>query len=194
MPEGLKINWIGGVCVCIYSFVLSLPWFIIMGGWPYTIGLVPWENYIRIMQWDDSAAAEAFNNAKMRYWGYCNGFPCSIPLPNPDAYIDEIDWISIGSNAPELEKIENKKDTNKFKRKKYDGLGVNKVDNNRKNYDGFGGNKVDNKRKIYDDGLWYNSSRHRTSRFHHDHDEKDRWWRRNIGGRNVRAYDGRYEK
>lgn len=80
------------------------------------------------MQWDDSAAAEAFNNAKMRYWGYCNGFPCSIPLPNPDAYIDEIDWISIGSNAPELEKIDNKKDTNKFKRKKYDGFGVNKVD------------------------------------------------------------------
>ncbi|KAK6914900.1 hypothetical protein RJ641_020017, partial [Dillenia turbinata] len=48
---------------------------------------------IPIMQdWNSSAAKEAFDNAKRRFWETTNGLPCSIPLPDPDLYIDKIDW------------------------------------------------------------------------------------------------------
>ncbi|XP_077241629.1 uncharacterized protein LOC143882106 [Tasmannia lanceolata] len=48
--------------------------------------------YKNIAQWNDSAGEEAFHNAKARFWAEINGFPCDISLPNPDIYIDEIDW------------------------------------------------------------------------------------------------------
>ncbi|KAM7271984.1 hypothetical protein ACFE04_031198 [Oxalis oulophora] len=50
--------------------------------------------YDNILQWNDCAAKEAFNNAKNRFWSEVNGFPCNIPPPDPDKYIDKIDWDS----------------------------------------------------------------------------------------------------
>ncbi|XP_077222513.1 uncharacterized protein LOC143856242 isoform X1 [Tasmannia lanceolata] len=50
--------------------------------------------YKNIAQWDDSSGEEAFLNAKARFWAEINGFPFDIPLPDPDIYTDEIDWIS----------------------------------------------------------------------------------------------------
>lgn len=50
--------------------------------------------YDNVVQWNDSAGEEAFNNAKNRYWAEINGLPCNISLPDPDTYIDEIDWSS----------------------------------------------------------------------------------------------------
>ncbi|OMO86112.1 hypothetical protein COLO4_21307 [Corchorus olitorius] len=50
--------------------------------------------YDNVVQWDDSAGEEAFNNAKNRFWAEINGLPCDIRLPDPDSYIDEIDWDS----------------------------------------------------------------------------------------------------
>ncbi|XP_077242549.1 uncharacterized protein LOC143883068 [Tasmannia lanceolata] len=50
--------------------------------------------YENIAHWNDSSGEEAFQNAKARFWAEINGFPCDIPLPNPDIYIDEIDWNS----------------------------------------------------------------------------------------------------
>lgn len=43
-------------------------------------------------EWNDSAAEEAFQNAKKRYWAKINSLPCDISLPDPDTYTDQIDW------------------------------------------------------------------------------------------------------
>ncbi|OVA12780.1 hypothetical protein BVC80_1375g8 [Macleaya cordata] len=68
------------------------------------VGSVPWKKlletkkvmayyYENIVKWDDTAGEVAFNNAKARFWAEMNGLPCDdIPLPDPDMYIDEIDW------------------------------------------------------------------------------------------------------
>ncbi|GKV27684.1 hypothetical protein SLEP1_g36822 [Rubroshorea leprosula] len=68
------------------------------------IGCVPWEKllelhrsmhlYNNVLKWNDSAGEEAFNNAKTRFWAETNNLPCNITLPDPDMYIDEIDWNS----------------------------------------------------------------------------------------------------
>ncbi|CAK7331124.1 unnamed protein product [Dovyalis caffra] len=49
-----------------------------------------------IMQWDDSEGKECFYNAKNRLWAlnYGRAPYCRPSLPNPDKYIDEIDWNS----------------------------------------------------------------------------------------------------
>lgn len=70
----------------------------------FSVGSVPWGKvietkkvmylYENIVQWNDSAGEEAFNNAKNKYWAEINGLPCDISLHNPDLYIDEIDWNS----------------------------------------------------------------------------------------------------
>ncbi|XP_061364503.1 uncharacterized protein LOC133307945 isoform X2 [Gastrolobium bilobum] len=75
-----------------------------------SVGSVSWENlveakkyiylYDNVMNWDDSAVKEAFDNAKKRFWAKINGLPCDISLPDPDIYIDDIDWNS--SVDPEL--------------------------------------------------------------------------------------------
>ncbi|KAH9315610.1 hypothetical protein KI387_024237 [Taxus chinensis] len=52
------------------------------------------EGFENILWWDDSAAFEAFQMAKQRYWANQNGHPYDIPLPSADLYIDEIDWNS----------------------------------------------------------------------------------------------------
>jgi hypothetical protein len=66
------------------------------------IGSIPWRKlieckrymylYDNVVNWDDSAVKEAFDNAKDRFWAEINGFPCDIPLPDPNIYIDNIDW------------------------------------------------------------------------------------------------------
>ncbi|KAL6134009.1 hypothetical protein ACLB2K_066242 [Fragaria x ananassa] len=75
-----------------------------------SVGSVPWKKlldtkrcmylYENIVQWNDSAGEEAFQNAKNRFWAKINDRPCDISLPDPDIYIDEIDWNS--SIDPEL--------------------------------------------------------------------------------------------
>ncbi|KAJ0039135.1 hypothetical protein Pint_23853 [Pistacia integerrima] len=65
------------------------------------IGSVPWQKVVHakkfmysnnVLNWDDSAGKEAFHNAKNRFWAEINGFPCDISLPDPDIYVDEINW------------------------------------------------------------------------------------------------------
>ncbi|KAJ0978011.1 hypothetical protein J5N97_013485 [Dioscorea zingiberensis] len=51
--------------------------------------------YKRVANWDDAAGEEAFRNAKARYWADINGLHCDIPLPDPDAYIDVIDYDAV---------------------------------------------------------------------------------------------------
>lgn len=68
------------------------------------IGAVPWKKlletkrsmflYDNVVKWNDSAGEEAFHNAKNRFWAEINNLPCDISPPNPDIYIDEIDWNS----------------------------------------------------------------------------------------------------
>ncbi|PQQ13002.1 uncharacterized protein Pyn_17734 [Prunus yedoensis var. nudiflora] len=48
----------------------------------------------------ESRHRRRFNNAKSRFWAEINGLHCSISLPDPDIYIDDIDWNS--SIDPEL--------------------------------------------------------------------------------------------
>lgn len=52
-----------------------------------------------VVKWNDSASEEAFNNAKHRFWANINGLPCEISLPDPDIYIDNIDWNSKNSET-----------------------------------------------------------------------------------------------
>ncbi|KAK7267294.1 hypothetical protein RIF29_19963 [Crotalaria pallida] len=66
------------------------------------VGSVPWEKLVEtkkylhlhenVMKWDDSAGKEAFDSAKKRFWAEYNGTRCDIPLPDPDLYLDDIDW------------------------------------------------------------------------------------------------------
>ncbi|KAH6779661.1 hypothetical protein C2S52_010898 [Perilla frutescens var. hirtella] len=48
--------------------------------------------YENVTKWDDSAGEEAFCNAKKCFWAEINGLPCDVSLPDPDLYIDKIDW------------------------------------------------------------------------------------------------------
>ncbi|KAG9132640.1 hypothetical protein Leryth_016688 [Lithospermum erythrorhizon] len=48
--------------------------------------------YENILKWNDSAGEEAFHSAKNRFWAELNGIPCTVDIPDPDLYIDEIDW------------------------------------------------------------------------------------------------------
>jgi hypothetical protein len=47
-----------------------------------------------VVKWNDSAGEEAFHNAKKRFFAKMHDLPCDISLPNPDLYIDEVDWDS----------------------------------------------------------------------------------------------------
>ncbi|KAG0453420.1 hypothetical protein HPP92_024724 [Vanilla planifolia] len=46
----------------------------------------------KVLAWDDFAGKEAFDNAKSRFWAEMNGIPCNIPVPDPDMYIDVVDY------------------------------------------------------------------------------------------------------
>ncbi|KAK3039632.1 hypothetical protein RJ639_027223 [Escallonia herrerae] len=75
-----------------------------------SVGSVPWRRiveikrfmhlYENVAKWNDSAGEEAFHNAKKRFYAKINGLSCDITLPDPDMYIDEIDWDS--KTDPEL--------------------------------------------------------------------------------------------
>ncbi|XP_027342920.1 uncharacterized protein LOC113855472 [Abrus precatorius] len=66
------------------------------------VGYVPWQKIVdskkfiychsNVLNWNDSSAEEAFQNAKKHYWAKINSLPCEISLPDPDTYIDQIDW------------------------------------------------------------------------------------------------------
>ncbi|XP_024177712.1 uncharacterized protein LOC112183569 [Rosa chinensis] len=56
--------------------------------------------YQNVARWNDSAAKEAFENAKTRFLAKIKEVPCNVQSPDPDAYIDEIDWSDSGN--PEL--------------------------------------------------------------------------------------------
>ncbi|KAF7836124.1 ubiquitin carboxyl-terminal hydrolase 24 [Senna tora] len=67
-----------------------------------SVGLVPWQkivdtkNYMlchsNVLDWNDSAAEEAFQNAKKHYFAKINRIHCDISPPDPDIYVDQIDW------------------------------------------------------------------------------------------------------
>lgn len=68
------------------------------------VGLVSWRKIVDVqmskswnvsnivLDWDDSAGKEAFQNAKKIYWAEINGRHCDISFPSPDIYIDQINW------------------------------------------------------------------------------------------------------
>lgn len=66
------------------------------------VGGLSWKTFLQkkqylvlhedMLKWDDCAGKEAFDTAKTRYWTEINGFPCDVLPPNPNLYIDEIDW------------------------------------------------------------------------------------------------------
>lgn len=67
---------------------------------------VPWQKVLetkkymdmdqdqKVLRWNDSAVEEAFRNAKTRFWAQMHGQPCDIKPPDPDIFIDKIDWDS----------------------------------------------------------------------------------------------------
>ncbi|KAM1049427.1 hypothetical protein ACFX13_029150 [Malus domestica] len=66
------------------------------------VGSIPWwkvvdaKNYMygssMVLNWNDSGAEEAFQSAKKRFWADINGLPFDASLPDPNIYIDAIDW------------------------------------------------------------------------------------------------------
>ncbi|KAK4372088.1 hypothetical protein RND71_007472 [Anisodus tanguticus] len=50
--------------------------------------------YDNVVKWDDSAGQEALDDAKRRYWAWLSGVHPQSPPPNPDMYIDKVDWDS----------------------------------------------------------------------------------------------------
>ncbi|TMW89539.1 hypothetical protein EJD97_017056 [Solanum chilense] len=68
--------------------VAGIPWHKVVSAKTYM------DCYENVVKWDDSAGQEAFNVAKRRYWAKISGFPPQDPPPNPDLYIDEVDWDS----------------------------------------------------------------------------------------------------
>lgn len=66
------------------------------------VGKVPWRKILdakkfmhyhdNVVKWNDSAGEEAFNNAKSCFYARMHGLPCEVPVPDPNLYIDEIDW------------------------------------------------------------------------------------------------------
>ncbi|KAL1315030.1 hypothetical protein HN51_041822 [Arachis hypogaea] len=66
------------------------------------IGSVPWQKIVdskysinchgNVLNWNDSAAEEAFHNAKNLYQARMNNLPSDISLPDPNMYVDQIDW------------------------------------------------------------------------------------------------------
>lgn len=68
------------------------------------VGSLSWKRFVEakrhvcmhdsVIQWDDSAGEQAFRSAKHRFWAQKNGISCEIPPPDPDMYIDSIDWNS----------------------------------------------------------------------------------------------------
>jgi hypothetical protein len=93
------------------------------------VGLVPWQRLIegkrfmflhqKVINWDDSAVKEAFDNAKHRFWAEINSFPCDIPLPDPNIHIDDVDstasvdpelYLDVESEAVASDNIEEKRD------------------------------------------------------------------------------------
>ncbi|XP_055961802.1 pentatricopeptide repeat-containing protein At4g20740-like [Mercurialis annua] len=67
-----------------------------------SIGSVPWQKIVNakkflychdtVMRWDDSASEDAFQKAKKRFWSEINRLPSEISLPDPDMFIDPINW------------------------------------------------------------------------------------------------------
>lgn len=67
-----------------------------------TIGSLDWETVLEmqkfsflfdnVVKWDCSAGEEALQNAKKRFWAESHGIQCDVSLPDPDLYIDEVDW------------------------------------------------------------------------------------------------------
>ncbi|KAK4356499.1 hypothetical protein RND71_025470 [Anisodus tanguticus] len=69
------------------------------------IGSFTWENFLyrkkcichfeKVLNWSDLAAEEAFQHAKNKFYVEFHNFPFVETFkPNPDLYIDEIDWNS----------------------------------------------------------------------------------------------------
>lgn len=66
------------------------------------VGSLPWKRILvakkymhchdGVVKWNDSGSEEAFNNAKKRFRAGIDGLPCDIPSPDPNMYVDEIDW------------------------------------------------------------------------------------------------------
>ncbi|PKI62981.1 uncharacterized protein LOC116188301 [Punica granatum] len=69
-----------------------------------SIGCVPWRKLLftrkcmfghdSVLYWDDSAGKEAFQNCKNRFWAKINDLSCEIALPDPDIYIEKVNWDS----------------------------------------------------------------------------------------------------
>ncbi|KAG8391164.1 hypothetical protein BUALT_Bualt01G0159300 [Buddleja alternifolia] len=69
-----------------YCNSARVPWHKVLASKKYIVC------YPSVLNWDASAGKEALQDAKQRYWAMINGFPCDNPLPDPDMYVDEVDW------------------------------------------------------------------------------------------------------
>lgn len=100
-------NWFSGYLTLLWKFIFIA--ILESSGSSWEVDFcksvrVPWKKivaaknfmycYENVVKWDDSAAEEAFHDAKRRYWEKINCIPCETPLPHEDIYIDEINWNS----------------------------------------------------------------------------------------------------
>nr|XP_043610653.1 GATA zinc finger domain-containing protein 4 [Erigeron canadensis] len=90
-PLGGSSNWQQGVPSWEKKFCAS-------------VGSIPWKKlvelkkfihlYDNVINWNDSAGKEAFENAKDKFYADMYNLPHNTWLPDPDIYIDNINWDS----------------------------------------------------------------------------------------------------
>lgn len=87
-------------------------------------------------KWDDSGAKDALFEAHERFCSMINGLPCEHPLPDPDLYVEKVNWDPVIDPGliSEFEKLEKEKNSTN---NKISGSGVRNnitVDNPRESH------------------------------------------------------------
>ncbi|XP_022842322.1 uncharacterized protein LOC111365968 isoform X2 [Olea europaea var. sylvestris] len=100
---------VGGLQVKLRQILWKCSWQPRVPAWEKefckVIGSLDWETFLHmkkfihlynnVLEWDDSAGEKAFHDAKKRFWAKKQGLPCDdASLPDPDLYIDDINWSS----------------------------------------------------------------------------------------------------
>lgn len=110
-----NLSCLGVYFVFVLFLILRCFLFLLVAGWSRqptapswdkrlstSVSKIPWKkicerkrfesSFQNILEWNDSAVKEAAQNAKARFCAKISGLPCDASLPDPDLYIEDVDW------------------------------------------------------------------------------------------------------
>lgn len=110
-----NLSCLGVYFVFVLFLILRCSLFLLVAGWSRqptapswdkrlstSVSKIPWKkicerkrfesSFQNILEWNDSAVKEAAQNAKARFCAKISGLPCDASLPDPDLYIEDVDW------------------------------------------------------------------------------------------------------